>query len=77
MPLRKWTSREPLELFFSSFLTEFREGTLSWNDILPMFGARKAEMLKFDIYIWPMVTVHHHGGGKQLKRRPFVFADSV
>jgi hypothetical protein len=77
MPLRKWTGREPLEPFFSSFLTEFREGTLSWNDVSPMISARKAGMLKFDMYIWPMVTVRQHGGGKQLKRRAFAIADSV
>jgi hypothetical protein len=71
MPLRKWTRQEPLELFFSSFLTEFRDTMISWNDVMPMLGARKAEMLKFDVYIWPMVTVQHHGGGKQLKRKAF------
>lgn len=77
MPLRKWTSREPVELFISSFLTEFRDNMITWNDVMPMLGVRKAEMLKFDIYIWPMVTVQQHGGGKQFKRIAFAIAESV
>src|SRR5215472_16878770 len=54
MQIRKWTSQEPLEPFFSSFLTEFRDTMISWNDVLPMLGARKAAILKIDMYIWPM-----------------------
>ncbi len=70
-PLRNWNSREPLEPFFSSILSEFRADTLSWDDVVPVLSARKAEMLKLDIYVWPMVTVEQHGEGKLLKRKAF------
>lgn len=70
-PLRNWNSREPLEPFFSSFLAEFRVVTLSWDDIMPVLGAQKAEMLKLDIYVWPMVMLEKHGRGKLLRRIAF------
>src|SRR5205814_2089292 len=76
-PLQNWTRREPLEPFFSSFLAEFRVDTLSWDDVIPVLGTRKAEMLKLDIYVWPMMTVEQHGAGKRLKRRAFVDAETA
>lgn len=71
-PLRNWNSKEQLEPFFSSILSEFRVDTLSWDDVMPIVGVQKAEMLKLDIYVWPMVMVEQFGGGKLLKRRAFV-----
>ncbi len=70
-PLRNWRSHGPLEPFFTSFLTEFRAETLTWDDVMPVVGAQKTEVLQVDVYVWPMVIVEQHGGGKLLKRRAF------
>lgn len=70
-PLRNWHSHGPLEPFFTSFLTEFRAETLTWDDVMPVVGAQKTEVLQVDVYVWPMVIVEQHGGGKLLKRRAF------
>jgi hypothetical protein len=70
-PLRNWNSHRPLELFFTSFLSEFRAETLSWDDVMPAVGAQKTEVLQMDMYVWPMVMLEQHGGGRLLKRRAF------
>jgi hypothetical protein len=69
--LRNWHSHGPLEPFFTSFLTEFGADTLTWDDVMPAVGTQKTEMLQMDVYVWPMVIVEQHGGGKLLKRRAF------
>jgi hypothetical protein len=71
-PLRNWKRYGPLELFYSCILAEFREGTLSWDEVLPEVGTKKEEALKLDVYVWPMVMAERHGRGKLLLRRAFV-----
>ena len=71
-PLREWKNRGPLSPFFSSILSEFREETLSWDDVMPVVGVQRPEALKLDIYVWPLVIAEQHGSGKLLLRRAFV-----
>jgi len=70
--LRNWKSHGPLEPFFSSILSEFREGALSWDQVMPVVGAQKVETLTLDMYVWPLVISEQHGRGKLLVRRAFV-----
>ena len=69
--LRNWKSHGLLEPFFSSILSEFRYGALSWDQVMPVVGAQKAETLTLDIYVWPLVISEQHGRGKLLLRRAF------
>jgi len=70
-PLRLLKDPVPLHPFFSSILSEFRETTLSWNEIMPLVGNASPNPLRMDIYIWPLVQVLQHGGGMLLQRQPF------
>ena len=69
--LRNWKSHGPLEPFFSSILSEFRDGALSWDQVMPVVGAQKVETLTLDMYVWPLVISEQHGRGKLLLRRAF------
>jgi len=69
--LRNWKSHRPLEPFFSCILLEFRNGALSWGQVMPVVGAQKVETLTLDIYVWPLVISEQHGRGKLLLRRAF------
>lgn len=70
-PLRNWKSYRQLEPFYSCILSEFREGTLSWDEVMPTVGTKKAEALKLDVYVWPMMMAEQNGRGKVLLRRAF------
>ena len=75
--LRNWKSHGLLEPFFSSIMSEFRAGTLSWDKVMPVVGAQKVETLKLDIYVWPMVITEQHGRGKLLLHRAFAEAEAA
>ncbi len=70
-PLRNWKRYGPLEPFYSCILSEFRQGTLSWNEVMPVVGTKKAESLQLDVYVWPMVMAEQRGRGKLLLRKAF------
>ncbi len=70
-PLRNWKRYGPLEPFYSCILSEFREGTLLWDEVMPVVGTKKEEALKLDVYVWPMVMAERHGRGKLLLRKAF------
>lgn len=71
-PLVQWTSKGPIGRFFVSFLTEFRDTSLSWDEIMPMVGSQQKEILRLDLWVWPLVIVEQHGRGKRLQRQAFL-----
>jgi hypothetical protein len=70
-PLRLLKNPVPLHPFFSSILSEFRDKTLSWNEIMPLVGNTSPNPLLMDISVWPLVQVKQHGSGMLLLRQPF------
>jgi hypothetical protein len=70
-PLHLFKNHAPLRPFFSSLLSEFRATTLSWHDVMPLLGNTSPNPLRMEIYVWPLVTVMHHGSGRLLLRQPF------
>jgi hypothetical protein len=71
IPLRDWRSPGQLAPFFSSILSEFRNGMLSWDEVMPVLGVQKVEPLALDVYVWPLVIAEQHGRGRLLLRRAF------
>ncbi len=71
MPLRLFPGHAPLRPFFSSILSEFRNGSVTWKEVMPVIGERKANPLRMDIYVWPLMLTEHHGSGKLFMRTPF------
>ncbi len=70
-PLRLFPGHAPLHPFFSSILSEFRNGSVTWKEVMPVIGERKANPLRMDIYVWPLMLTEHHGSGKLFVRTPF------
>ena len=71
VPLRLLPGHAPLRPFFSSILSEFRNGSVTWKELMPVVGERKANPLRMDIYVWPLMLTEHHGSGKLFVRTPF------
>lgn len=71
MPLRLLPGHAPLRPFFSGILSEFRNGSVTWKEVMPVIGERRANPLRLDIYVWPLMLAEHHGSGKLFVRTPF------
>lgn len=71
VPLRPWIAHGPLHAFFSCILSELRDASLTWEDLLPEVGAPSRSILRLEVYLWPMVLQEQRGSGKVLVRTPF------
>jgi hypothetical protein len=70
-PLSQLDGTFPLQPYFSCLATEFRSERIAWDDIVADDETtQKAEALRLDVYLWPMMTEYRHGTQKVLVRTP-------
>ena len=67
-PLAELDGNVPLRPYFSCLATEFRSELIAWYDILSVNEDTQKGILRLEIYVWPMLTVYHHGTQKLLLR---------
>jgi len=70
-PLRSFQRQAPVHPFFSCILSEFRDPSVTWNEVVPFIGRRPPNPLRLDVYVWPLIEVVQHGSGKLLARQAF------
>lgn len=70
-PVRLLSGHLPLGSFFSCILSEFRTESVTWKEIMPVVGARNANPLRLDVYVWPLILTAQQGSGKLFVRTPF------
>lgn len=70
-PLRSFQRHVPAHPFFSCILSEFRDPSVTWNEVVPFIGKRMPNPLRLDVYVWPLIEAAQHGSGKLLARRAF------
>lgn len=70
LPLAELDGNVPLRPYFSCLATEFRSELIAWYDILSVNEDTQKEILRLEVYVWPMLTVYHHGTQKLLLRSP-------
>jgi hypothetical protein len=70
MPLALHNRTLPLRPFFTCPVTEFRSDQLAWDEIVPGDGTPKTQVLRLELYVWPMITDYRHGTEKLLVRSP-------
>jgi hypothetical protein len=73
-PLRLFKQTTPVQSFFASILSEFRDPQVSWNEVMPHLRGRIANPLRLDVYVWPLIEHMQHGSGKVLVRQAFPVA---
>ena len=71
MPLRLLKGQTRLRPFFSCILSEFRDASVAWHEVMPVIGTRISNALRLDVYVWPLTEVSQHGSGKLLVRQAF------
>lgn len=69
LPLEKLNATLPTRRLFSCVVSEFRDGEVCWDDILPDLSSGKGSAIKMTVYVWPMVICERRSGGKLLVRR--------
>lgn len=70
-PLAELDGTLPLRPYFSCLATEFRSVQMAWSDLLSNGeDTQQKEALRLEVYVWPMLTVYHHGTQKLLLRSP-------
>ncbi len=72
LPLHLFSSQIPLGSFFSSILSEFRNGSVTWKEVMPVLGERSANPLRMDVHVWPLLLTEQHRGGKLFVHTPFL-----
>ncbi len=70
-PLRLFPEQVPARPFFSCILSEFRDSRVSWEEVMPVIGARHKNPLRMDVYVWPLVLSVQQGSGKLYVRTSF------
>jgi hypothetical protein len=73
VPLHALGEDDPAEQLFVSFVPEFRNGQLCWEEVMPILDSNKTNPLKIEIYVWPMVILERRGGNTILLRRSQTF----
>jgi hypothetical protein len=68
-PLQAAMPSIALSSFCSCILSEFRDSSVSWEEIDPFVPLGRTNPLKFSIYVWPL-RISTHGAGKVLVRTP-------
>lgn len=68
LPLRLLGPQYHLQPYFSCLVSEFRNSSLSWEEIVPEELPAKTQFLTLDVYIWPLVLSHQQAGGKLFVR---------
>jgi hypothetical protein len=68
-PMQNLEGKLPRGQFFSSVMTEFREGAVSWDEILPDMQPGKMNPLRLTMYAWPLVVLERRRAGTLLLRR--------
>jgi len=72
LPLHLFSDQIPVGSFFSSILAEFRNGSVTWKEVMPVLGGKSANPLRMDVYVWPLLRTSHHGTGALFVRTPFL-----
>ena len=76
-PLSHLRARLPIRRFFCCLLSEFRDGLVAWNEVVPDLDREDTDAVRPNLYVWPMVVVEQHRGGTQLLRRSLESAEMV
>lgn len=73
LPLHQLGLEGCVQPYFSGLATEFGHQQLSWEDVTTEITGRehrsKHQALMLDLYVWPLVLLRAHDGGKLFQRR--------
>jgi hypothetical protein len=70
-PLTQLSEQAVLHPFFACLLTEFRDSTISWDEVMSSSNApSRSNFLTLDLYLWPLLR-SPHPTGQLLTHMPF------
>jgi len=69
VPLQSLDATRPIQQFFACVTSEFRDKEVDWGEIMPVMHSERADAIRLDFHVWPLVICERHGGGRVLLRR--------
>jgi hypothetical protein len=70
LPLSLFSGQFPLANFFCTILSEFRDPSVTWQQIMPLIAQWQANPLRLDLYVWPLLLTAQHGTAKLFVHTP-------
>jgi hypothetical protein len=68
MPLRLLDAQAPIQNLVTGFVTELRNDGVTWEEITVGLSQQQTNVVKLELYVWPMHTILQHSGGRVLLR---------
>lgn len=69
VPFGTLQSNHSAQQFFPCVVSEFRDTEVNWCEAMPTVKTTQPDAIHLNVYIWPMVVIEQHRGGKRLLRR--------
>lgn len=68
VPLQSLDATRPIQQFFACVTSEFQDQEVEWDEIMPVVHSERADAIRLDFYVWPLLICERHRGGKTLLR---------
>lgn len=66
--LRSFGSRASIRHLVTGLVTEFRDGTVTWEEVVAEKGQEGTSAVRHELYVWPMRLIERRGGDRVLLR---------
>jgi hypothetical protein len=70
MPLHSLSEQVPAKHLVTGFVTEFRDTSVSWEEIILGQQEKVNDAIRIELYVWPMQVIAQHGTSRLLLRCP-------
>jgi hypothetical protein len=66
VPFRSLNVAYPIQRFFACIVSEFRDAQVEWEEVMPVLRTGKANAIRMELYLWPLVIGEQHGSDRIL-----------
>jgi hypothetical protein len=68
MPLRQFVRPTAIRMLFTCLAAEFYDEQIEWHDIMPAIDRNQRDVIRIEVYVWPMIILDRRGTGMTLSR---------
>lgn len=72
IPLRSVSQPFPLQHYYKSFVSEFGNDQVDWEEIMPDIHSTQARPIRIELYVWPLIISKRISSGELLVRQSLV-----
>lgn len=68
MPLGRFVPSNAMRMLFTCLAAEFSNERIEWRDVIPAIGRNQRDVIRIEVYVWPMIILDRHSAGVTLSR---------